>query len=365
MDFFDDETGRAPADASGPPSPPSRRRPHDRRRTRIQRLAILAVVVFLVVFALAWWARSCQQNRKVGTYEEYFQNVATAIDDSTALGKQVSALMRDPTKLSRQELIDKLEQLAARQEEIAVRAARLESPATLEAEQADFATGMKVRAAGYRLLRTAMVGALSNKQVKAADIAALDGYFSGPDAYYQERVYTPAREKMADDGVTGVAVPASTYYLTWKALDPVRVQEALDTVGKSSKLTGIHGVALLGVVAQTDSGDVPLVKGKENEVTPSIGLAFVCRVQNQGTVAERDVKVTALLTVPGGDPLKQEATIAVIEAGKTQDVTISGFAIPEEALSKVVTLKVTAGPVTGERVETNNSASFKLLLQLQ
>jgi hypothetical protein len=365
VDFFDDETSRAPADTAGPPSSPSRRRPHDRRRTRVQRIVILAVVLFAVVFGIAWWARSCQHNRKVGTYDVYFQGVTTAIQDSTALGKQVSSLMDDPTKLSRKELIQKLEQLAGQQEEIAVRAGRLEPPATLEAEQADFATGMKVRAAGYRLLRTAMMGALQNKKVTANTIAALDGYFSGPDAYYQDRVYEPSREAMADDGVTGVAVPTSTYYLKWKALDPVVVQEALDTVGKSSKLTGTHGVALLGVTAQSSGGDIKLVKGKENAVPASADLAFVCEVQNQGTVSERDVKVTALLALPGGESLKREGTIAVIEAGKTQDITISDFAIPEEALSKVVTLKVTAGPVTGERTTTNNTASFKLLLQLQ
>jgi hypothetical protein len=365
VDFFDDETSRAPADTSGPPSSPSRRRPSDRRRTRIQRLAILAAVAFVVVFAFAWWARSCQHNRKVGTYEDYFAGVTTAIQDSTALGKQVSSIMHDPTRLSRKELVDKLGQLAGQQDEIAVRATRLEPPDTLANEQTQFAAGMKVRAAGYALLRTAILGALANKKVKAADIAALDGYFSGPDAYYQEMVYTPARESMSKDGVTGIAVPTSDYYLTWKALDPVRVQEALDTVGKSSKLTGIHGVGLLGVTAQTTGGDIKLVKGKTNEVPASADLAFVCEVQNQGSVAERDVTVVATLTLPGGDSVKQEGTISVIEPNKTEQVTISGFAIPEEALSKEVTLKVTAGPVEGEAVETNNSESYKLLLQLQ
>ena len=82
-------------------------------------------------------------------------------------------------------------------------------------------------------------------------------------------MYEPSRKAMADDGVTGVAVPASTYFLTWKALDPVRVQEALDSVGKSSKLTGTHGVALLGVTAQSTGGDIKLVKGKENDVPAS------------------------------------------------------------------------------------------------
>lgn len=365
MDFFDDETSRAPVDASGPPSSPSRRRPTDRRRTRIQRLVILAIILFAVVFGIAWWARSCQHSRKVGSYETYFAGVTTAINDSNNLGKTVSTMMFDPTKYSRKELVDKLDQLAAQQDEIAVRAGRLEPPATLEAEQTQFAAGMKVRAAGFRLLRTAMLGALASKKVKAADISALNAYFAGPDASYQELVYTPSRDAMAKDGVTGVAVPTSTYYLTWKGLDQARVEKALLSVGSSSKLTGIHGVALLGVTAQTAGGDIKLVKGKTNDVPASADLAFVCDVQNGGTVAEHDVTVTGVLTVPGGDPLKQTATISVIDPDKTGQVTLSGFAVPETALSKEITLKVTAGPVKDEKDPSNNSASFKLLLQLQ
>ncbi len=366
MSFFDDdETGPAPADAGGPPSAPSSRRRPDRRRTRIQRLIILALILFIVVFAIAWWARSCQQNRKVSSYRTYFEGVAVAIKDSDALGKQVSAVMKDPTKLSRKELIAKLEQLTAQQDEIAVRAGQFEPPGTLESEQAAFSTGMNVRASGFRLLRTAMLGALTNKKVGPAKIAALDGYFSGPDAYYMDLVYLPARTAMSEDGVTDVVVPTSTYYLTWKALDSLTVTTALESVGKSSKLTGIHGVGLLNVTAKGSSGDVKLVKGKTTDVPASPDLAFVAQVHNQGSVTENNVPVTATLTLPGGETRKQEASIAAIEAGKIQEVTITGFAIPEEALSKVLTLKVVAGPVEGERVETNNSAQFKLVLQLK
>jgi hypothetical protein len=365
VDFFDDETSRAPADAGGAPSPRSSRRRPDRRRTRIQRLVILAIVLFAVVFGIAWWARSCQHNRKVGTYQTYFDGVSTAIDDSVALGKQVTAIMLDPTKLSGKELTAKIGQLTAQQEEIAVRAGRLEPPGTLADEQVVFSTGMKVRASGFRLWRAAMLGVLANKKIGVKQITALDGYFSGPDAYYQELVYLPARQAMADDGVSDIAVPTSTYYLTWKALDPGTVTAMLDNIGKSPKMTGIHGVALLGVTAKSGSGDVKLVKGRTNDVPASADLAFVIRVQNQGSVAEKNVPVVATLTLPGGSTIKQQASIATIAAGKTQDVTVTGFNIPAEALSKAVTLKAVAGPVQGERVESNNSATYKLLLQLQ
>jgi len=366
VDFFDDETSRAPADAGGPPSAPtSRRRPSNRRRTRVQRLIILAFILFAVVFGLAWWARSCQHNRKVGTYQTYFDGVSTAIDDSDALGKQVSAIMVNPTKLSRNELITKLGQLSDQQTEIAVRTGRLEPPASLGDEQTVFATGMKVRAGGFQLLKTAMLAALANKKVGVKDITALDGYFSGPDAYYQQLVYVPAQKTMQDDGVSGVAVPTSTYYLTWKALDPVTVTAALQNVGTTPKLTGIHGVSLVSVAAKSTSGDVNLVKGHTNNVPASPDLAFVATVQNGGDVVENQVPVTATLTLPGGTPIKQTVKIASIDAGKTQDATISGFTIPTTALSKVITLKVEAGPVQGERDPSNNSITYKLILQLK
>jgi hypothetical protein len=363
VDFFDDdETGQAPGrDQSASPQR-SRRRP-DRRRTRIQRILILAAILFVIVFAMAWWARTCQQNRKIASYRTYFEGVSAAIGDSATLGKQLAQLVANPTKFSRKDLTAKLAELSAKQNEIAVRADRLEPPNTLASEQAVFAEGMKVRADGYKLFETTMLGILGKKKVNPAKIAALAGYFSGPDAYYMSRVYVPARNTLSEQGVTDVPVPTSTYYLTARTFDTARLEQMLNSVGSSTKLAGIHGVGLLSVIAQP--GDITLTKGGTTNIPASAGLAFNVKVQNQGDVAEQNVAVTAELKLPSGDVLPQEGTIATIASGQTQSVTLTGFNIPPEALSKVSTLKVTAGPVPGERVKTNNTGQFKILLQLQ
>ena len=113
MDFFDDEaTGPETTQAS----PPRRRRP-DHRRQRIQRIVILAAILFVLVFAIAWWARSCQHSRKVGAYRTYMESVATAIEDSDALGKQLNKFIQNPTKLQRPQLISSLDKWASQQEE--------------------------------------------------------------------------------------------------------------------------------------------------------------------------------------------------------------------------------------------------------
>ena len=194
MDFFDDDaTSQAPArDArrrrriAPPLQPPPH--PHPAHRSSSPRSSSSSCSL------LAWWARSCQQNRKVASYRTYFEGVSTAIDDSDALGKQLDQIVANPTKFSRKELIAKLDELSAKQNEIAVRADRLEPPDTLDAEQAVFAEGMKVRADGFKLFETTLLGDPRQEEGRPPPSSPPSaGYFSGPDAYYMSRVYTPAR----------------------------------------------------------------------------------------------------------------------------------------------------------------------------
>src|ERR1039457_661163 len=99
VDFFDDdvpsEGSRRDSSASSPGRPERRR--SNRRRTRVQRIVILAVILFVLVFAAALWVRSCQQNAKVTSYRTYFSGVSGAINDSLALGKKLNQLVTKPT----------------------------------------------------------------------------------------------------------------------------------------------------------------------------------------------------------------------------------------------------------------------------
>ena len=104
---------------------------------------------------------------------------------------------------------------------------------------------------------------------------------------------------MKDDGVEGVNVPASTWYLTADLLDKDSVQSMLDRLQTSSKTAGIHGVALAGVTVLPSETD--LVRDKSVTVPASPDLSFRVTVENQGNVEERDVPVEVTLQLPGGD----------------------------------------------------------------
>ena len=131
MDFFDDEaTGQIPA------TPPPPRRRTNRRRNQILRLVIGIAVIFVILVLLVFWIRSCQQNRKETAYRSYLEAVATAIDDSNALGKNLEKIVADPTKYDHNELKTQVQGLVTQQEEIATRVARLDHPGTLDGESA-------------------------------------------------------------------------------------------------------------------------------------------------------------------------------------------------------------------------------------
>ena len=207
-----------------------------------------------------------------------------------------------------------------------MRAGRLVAPSTLTSEQAVFADGMKVRAQGFKLFQTTLLGALASKKVGAGKLAALGGYFDGPDAYYMSQVYAQARNTLGAQGVSGVEVPPSTYYLAAKTFDPLRLASMLSRIGGSAKLSGIHGVSLAGVVVQP--ANVTLTKGHTTSVRATADLAFDVKVQNQGNVTEKNVPVTVSLKLPGGSVLTQTGTIASITAGQYADRERHGIRDP-------------------------------------
>lgn len=355
MSFFDDD-----AEVTQVPAPANRsRRPRNRSRLRIQRLVLALVVLFIVVFAIALVFRSCQQNAKESAYRTYFSQVQAVIKDANAVGRQLGAVVADPTKPNN--LKTTLNQLVARQAEITARAQNIDPPGKLDQLHKVFIDGMKVRQRGVQQMRDGLLAAtnVKNKQVTARKLAALSGYFTGPDAYYNELYYTQAQQTMADDGVTNVAVPPMNYFSTHDLFSQSGLANALNRVSSSAKLTGIHGVGLAGVSIKSNGKTTVLSVGKDNAIVASVGMLVQVTVENQGDVTETDVPVKVTWTPPDNSaPQTLTGTIASLAAHQKQTVDVQGLNIPASAISKQSHLKVQAGPVAGEKYLKNNTATY-------
>jgi hypothetical protein len=361
VDFFDDDAATQIA-----PAPRHSRNKHSQRRMRVERLGILLLVLFIVVFLLAWGVRSCQENRKVNGYKTYLAQVNQAINDSNAIGKEVARFFANPAKLGAKTLVPKLKEWSDRQNEIGTRARSFTPPGKIATQNTVFVWGMTVRARGFELLAADLVRGGAIKPASAAKIAALDSYFAGPDAYYQALFYNQVQLAMKGDSVKGITVPKSTFYQTTQIFALASVESMLTRLSGSPKLGGVHGVALVGVVVKPQGAtQVSLVKGsKDNLVTAATQMVFTVRVNNSGTVPETNVRVKLTFTTPGETPIEQTATIATIANGQTVSLDLPAIIPPGAAVSAVSTLSVTVGPVPHEKSTANNKAEFRIILQL-
>jgi hypothetical protein len=361
VNFFEDDEGtRAPA----PPAAPARKQ-RNKRTLRIQRLAILVVALFVVVLLLTLWIRSCQHSQKVSGYKEYFSGVQSLITDSNKVGQDLSAIVNNPHKYTRAGLLTKLQSMVNAQNDVATRAQLLKAPGKLVGQNQTFVLGMQVRAKGMQQLRQGILAAIDGKsKVTATNLVALSGYFTGPDAYYTEEFYTQAQNVLKADGVSGVTVPASTFFLNSSMFGPLKIQKMLKNI-PGSAVGGVHGVSVVSVTVQSGGSTQPLAAGRNTRVKASADMIFVVSVSNGGTATESGVPVTLTLQPPGGaQAQKISHTIDSIRAGKTVTVQFTGFNIKPASLSRVSQLTAKAGPVPNEKSLSNNTLDLKIVLTL-
>ena len=361
VSFFDDDAETTQVKA---PTPRTRRK-HSRSRLRIQRLIIALVALFILVFVLALVIRSCQQNAKESTYRTYFTSVGQVLADSkTKVGTQIVAVLADPTKYGKTGLQAKLQSIVDAQNEITQRTENIKPPGKLKDLHQILVQGQTVRQSGVKQVQAGLLSALTGKHLRATarKLAALSGYFTGPDVYYNELYRTQAQQIVSDDGVNNVLVPPAGYFANSNAFSPSALSAALTSVSSSTKLNGLHGVGLAGVAIKGNGKTVTLSSSGSTNFQLTVGLVVVVTVQNQGTVTLTNVPVKVTWTGPGNSSTQTvTATIASIASHTKQSVDVPGLNIPATTIAKSSKLKVLAGPVPGEKVLSNNAATFTIV----
>jgi hypothetical protein len=362
VNFFEDDAG------GGVPTPPPAapaRKPRNKRTLRIQRFAILIVALFVVVLLLTLWIRSCQHNQKVSSYKDYLSGVQGLVTDSNKVGQDLSAIVNNPRKYTPAGLKAKLQSMVNAQNDVASRAQLLNPPGKLAGQNQIFVQGMLVRAKGMQHMRDGILLAIVGKnKVTANSLAALSGYFTGPDAYYTEEFYTQTQNVLKTDGVAGITVPASTFFLNSSMFGPLKIQKMLKNI-PGSVVGGVHGVAVVSIAVKSGTATQQLPPGRNTRVKASADMIFIVSVSNSGTVTESGVPVTLTLQPPGGaQAQKISHTIDGIVPGKTVQAQFTGYNIQPASLGRVSQLTAKAGPVPLEKNLSNNTLQLKIVLTL-
>jgi hypothetical protein len=377
FDFFDDDPG--PSEqyeeeaatrehvGGGGGRPP--RRPRSARPaagvTPILRLAGLIAFAILVVVLLVFWISSCQGASKKSSYKRYMEKIAVVAKDSEQIGRELNDALTTPG-IKFADLNTRLSGLAQQEQQDVAAVRAMSPPGPLRLQHQEAIEALEFRVSGLRGLADAFTQASRSPKNVTGNALLLAGQaerlVSG-DVVWDDLFKDPAIEELRRQGITGVAVPDSSFVANpdyastrfWEAILQ-RLSGSASTAGATG---GLHGTGLISTKALP--GNLELSSSTENTVTATTDLGFAVTVEDTGDSQEVQVKVT-LTIQQSPTPIVQTKTIDLINPGEQKTVTFHNLGQVQFATR--TTVKVDVQPVPGEKNTSNNSAQYPVIFSL-
>jgi hypothetical protein len=373
FDFFDEpETEEATERVR-----PSRRQPPRGPRRPVRppsgfipmlRLAGLIAFVILAVVLVVVLARGCASDSKHARYENYINDTRKVADASTSIGKQLNQAL-SATGIKESQLEQKINGLAAQQQQGVSQAQDFNPPGPLRTENDRLIEVLSLRASGLSRLADAFRQTATAKNASAAGqlIASQARLLTASDVNWDFYFRQPTQAELLRQNITDIGgVPDSEIFPNpdlASSLAMMNVWQRVHGAATGGNPGGKHGSALGPVKALPDGKTLQSgVAASDNEITASTDLAFQVSVENSGDFQEFNVGVT--LTIQKSPrPIVMRKKVPVINAGETKTVTFTNIDI-NGLFGLPTTVKVDIQPVPGETTTTNNSAEFKVIFSL-
>jgi CARDB len=374
FDFFDDEP--APGEpfederpSRQPPRRPPRRPPPVRPPvgvTPLLRLAGLVAFAILIVVLFVFWISSCQGAGKKSSYQHYMQRVAVVAKDSEQIGRELNDALTTPG-IKFTELNTKLSGLAQQEQQDVTAARGMRPPGPLQLQHQNAIESLEFRVSGLRGLADGFLQASRSPKNVTGNALLLtsqaERLVSG-DVVWADLFKDPAIEELRRQGVTGVAVPGSTFvpnpdYASTRFWQAILQRLQGPASGGTSGAGGLHGTGLVSVKAEP--GNQVLSQSTQNTVTASTDLGFAVTIEDTGDSQEVQVKVT-LTIQQTPTPIEQTQTIDLIDPG--QQKTVLFHNLGQVQFATKTTVKVDVAPVPYEKNTTNNAGQYPVIFSL-
>jgi hypothetical protein len=331
-----------------------RRRP-ERQQILLRRgLALGGGLLLLILIVLG--VKGCLDARKTRALSDYARNVTQIVEETEQTSKQFFGKLAEPGSLSVTEFVNEVNADRSAMDNYASRVDGLSAPGDMSDPQNSLELVYRLRSTAMDEIAEEMSTALGDvgaEKATAAITRQMQKLLAG-DVVYATVVRPGINDVLAANGIEGSDVPPSTYLqggTEW--LDEATVSAALGSVnGSTAEATsGIHGLGLFGTSVNGTELTAESTTSVSSEGTPEVEV----QVQNQGESTENGVTVS--VTVSGGSTL--QGTIESIGVGETATASIPLTPAPKGE----VTLEVDVETVPGEKISTNNKASYTVAFE--
>ena len=370
FDFFDDEPETREAQSTQRVRMPKRggggpRKPIHAPQGLTPVLRLMGVIAFaiLVVVLLVFWVQSCQGASKRNAYRHYMENVHAIAAASDGIGRDLNELLTT-TGQKVSDIEPKLRGYAQREEQDVAKVRSLTPPGPLREEHRSLIEALQFRVSGLQgLAGTFRQTATSKDTTSDAKLLADQAQrLVTSDVVWADLFKAPAMAELQKQGVTGVAVPDSTFVLnpdlaTRSSMGPLLQRIRGASTGGTP--TGVHGTNIVSVKALP--GESQLTSSAENTITASTDLGFAITVQDSGDSQEVGIKVT-LTIQKSPEPIVRTQTIDLINSGDQKTVVFKDLG--QVPFAQKTSVKVDVQPVPGEHNTSNNSAEYPVIFSL-
>jgi hypothetical protein len=313
-------------------------------------LALGGGLIVLIVIVLG--IKGCLDARANRALSDYARNVTQIVDETQQTSKMFFGKLNEPGSLSVTEFVAEVNADRSAMDNYTTRVDSLSAPGDMSNAQSALELVYELRSSAMTEIAERMSTALGDvgSQKAVADIARQMQKLLASDVLYATVARPEIDAVLANNGIEESDVPKSVFLPEGtKWLEESAVSSALSGVnGSNSGATtpGVHGLGLVGTTINGSALTAESTTSVTVEGTPEVEV----EVQNQGESTENGVTVS--VTVNGGSPLQD--SIETIGAQETGTVTIPLVPEPKGEVS----LEVKVQPVPGEKVTSNNEASY-------
>jgi hypothetical protein len=373
FDFFDDEpeTEQAtqrrtalrprPRTRQGPP-----RRPGGapQQFTPLLRLVLAVALAIFFVVLLVFWIQGCRSESRRDTYSNYMERMSTLANSSEAIASDLSKQLTTPG-IRQADLIEALEGLTDRQEQVVRNAENIDPPGPLRDAHRGAIQSLQFRVSGLNGLVSAFRQTADDRDATRAGalLAEQAERLVASDVIWEDLFLVPAQQELRRQDISGVNVPDSNALPDDSDLASQRsmiaLAQRLQGAAAGGTPAGLHGTGIVSTVV-LPAGD-QLQTDSENVVEASQDLAFRVTIQNTGDNQEVGIKIT-LTIEKTPDPIVKTATVDLINPNEQKSVTFEDLGQPP--FGPTTPVKVDVQPVPGERRTTNNSSEYPVVFSL-
>jgi len=338
------------------------------RRGKRETIITLIIMVIIAVVIVSWLSGlwSCETGRKELTDEErltisdYVNSVSVLVQQSNRVSIKFFNTMDRARELSREDLDSELFDIIEESRVILENSKGLNPPEFFEVVQGYLELVFETRNKAYEDFRPALFNAIDDLDVdiSTAQITNTFLYMFMSDeiyTYFQDRL-KESGEKM---GINNLTIIDSVILKDKNLTNAENVMGFISEIIAGPERQERRGVAVIEDSIEFNPQKINQ-QGDYMILASGSTITIAITIQNQGNVIENDVRVIMEYRTEDNVTEEKESIIESINSYEKKVVVIEGFVAHPGRRCEV---EITAVPVPGEAVPTNNTATYRFMME--